>query len=448
MAGTLWLVCALVSQGMHVWYEAQYDREIPSMTRFFPFYHAMKAKRALARYGLVPDRSDEEEMCLDHRRGRLNYPLQALSGTPREHPLSILMIVIDSLRSDVLTPEVMPNIAEFAAGSNSLVFNDHHSGGNVTRDGIFSLFYALPSTYWDDFAGQQVPPVLIQEIQRRNYQMGIFGSATLISPSFDCTVFSGVPGVRTKTQGRSALDRDRRITDDWLRFVEDRDTERPFLGFLFYDAVHHYAFPDDYPRLFQPLWERVDHISLNADFDPLPYFNRYKTSVHFTDSLVARVIEQLRREGLLDDTLILITSDHGEEFNDHDMNLWGHGSNFTAIQTQVPLVIHWPGREHATFDYRTSHFDVAPTLLREELGCTTPFDRYSTGESLFDDVERPWLIIGSYVHFAIVQPQRIIATPPVGGYEIVDLQNRPIPGARLDAKTASEALEAMSRFYH
>ncbi len=446
-AGVIWFVSALISQGMHAWYEAQYEPEIPAMTHYFPMYDPVNAKRMLQGYGLVPDRSEEQEASLDYREGNLKYPLEELNCTPEKPPMNILIVVIDSARFDMFTPDITPTISKFAARPNSISFNDHHSGGNVTRDGIFSLFYGLPSTYWNDFAGQQLPPVLIQESQRQDYQMGIFGSATLISPAFDRTVFSGVRGVRTKTPGGEARNRDRQITKDWLQFVEDRDPDRPFFGFLFYDAVHHYDFPDDYPRLFQPVWERVDHISLNADFDPLPYFNRYKTSLHFTDSLVAQVIEQIERKGLDEETIIIVTSDHGEEFNDHGMNLWGHGSNFTAIQTQVPLVLHWPGREPAEIDYRTSHYDLAPTLLREIFGCTTEFDRYSTGESLFDPVERPWLIIGSYVHFGIVQPHRIIATQPVGGHQIVDLENRPIRGERLDATTAREVLDAMSRFH-
>ena len=80
---------------------------------------------------------------------------------------------------------------------------------------------------------------------------------------------------------------------------------------------------------------------------------------------------------------MVITSDHGQEFNDNGGNYWGHGSNYTRYQTGYRCCctrlrcagVHW---------HRTTHFDVLPTLMRDHLGCTTPFPSYSVGRSLFE----------------------------------------------------------------
>lgn len=123
--------------------------------------------------------------------------------------------------------------------------------------------------------------------------------------------------------------------------------------------------------------------------------NRYKTSVHFTDSLAKQVIDKLKATGDFDNTVIIITGDHAQELNDNKLNYWGHNSNFTPAQTQVPFVIVGPkvpkhlGKEWG--DRFTSHEDIVPTLMHNYLGVQNPIDEYSTGVDLFAPVEeRPW----------------------------------------------------------
>ena len=73
---------------------------------------------------------------------------------------------------------------------------------------------------------------------------------------------------------------------------------------------------------------------------------------------------QLRRRGLYDDTLIVITADHGEEFQEHGG--WWHGTTLYDEQIRVPLLVKWPkGKVGAPARARTPvrHIDIAPTLL-------------------------------------------------------------------------------------
>src|SRR6202034_2864034 len=116
------------------------------------------------------------------------------------------------------------------------------------------------------------------------------------------------------------------------------------------------------------------------------------------DKEVAEVTSLLKAKGVLNKTIIIVTSDHGQEFNDNHLNYWGHASNFTPVQTQVPFIVHWPGQTPRVFSYRTSHYDVVPTLMQSVLGCLNPPSDYSIGYSLFDPTPRPYIIVGSYIY--------------------------------------------------
>lgn len=71
--------------------------------------------------------------------------------------------------------------------------------------------------------------------------------------------------------------------------------------------------------------------------------NRYKNSMHFTDRMIDRVLKDLQKRGELDNTLIILTGDHGQEINDTRNNFWGHNSNFAKYQTHVPMFVWMPG---------------------------------------------------------------------------------------------------------
>ena len=69
--------------------------------------------------------------------------------------------------------------------------------------------------------------------------------------------------------------------------------------------------------------------------------------MHFNDELIAEVLADLNDRGLTDKTVIVISSDHGEEFDENGMGHQGHGSGYSRHQLQVPLIISWPGRARA-----------------------------------------------------------------------------------------------------
>lgn len=445
------LLCLLLAHGWHAWGDANYDERITAVDRHLPLYYGATAKRFLHDHGLLaPEqtRAQSQSRQLGNFRqvtstDNIHYPAGPLSCDPPEAPYNILIIAADSLRADMLDQRWMPALTRFA--NRALTFVNHRSNGNATKPGIFSLFYGLPASYWDAFTATRTPPLLIRRVQQLGYQTRILSSTTLISPAFDRNVFSSIPDLRLHTPADTPWQRDARITRDWLAFLDGRDN-RPFFGFLFYDSPHSFSPPPDYPRI-EPYWDPVDVLELDNDFDPEPYFNVYKTTVRYTDELIGKVLHDLERRNLLATTIVLVTSDHGKEFNENGNNYWGHGSNFSDYQLRVPLVIHWPGMTPARIHKKTVHFDIAPSLLKHALGCEdTPPESIASDFGLFTDRSKNWTIAHSYMSHALILEDAMVVTGPTGHVDVLDPHLKPKASFTATAGLVSDVLHELSRF--
>jgi len=446
--GGVLLVCVLASHLMHIWADAAYSREITSLTRHIPIYRPSTAKSFMQRTGWVDMSEQRRNRSLKVKNSSaLRYPLNPLVCTAPQPQLNLLLVVIDTWRADALSQALTPNINDFANAYPTLKFLNHFSAGNGTRPGIFGLFYGLAASYWPAVYGSQTHPVLIRQLQNDNFELGIFAASRLTRPAFDRTVFSKVSDLRLTSEGSSAWQRDQDVLADWTNFLQMRNAQQPFFGFLFFDSVHAYSFPPDYPRYFDPIWERVDHLQLNDDFDPLPYRNRYNQSLHYVDSLIGKALDDLADRDLLDSTIVIIASDHGEAFNDLHRGYWGHGSNYTRAQTQVPLLVHWPGKEAREYTHDSSQLDIVPTVMRDLFGCENAYSDYSTGRHLADDSARESLVISGYLEYGIVEPDRITVLYQSGDHEVYDRDYLPLTDAGLSAQVADVVLREMTRFY-
>ncbi len=417
------------------------------MSRHIPFYMPLTAKDFFHKYGLInADKTEFYSSSADYKY-KLTYPAHNMECESNGNNLNIVFIVIECFRFDMLNKEVTPNLYNFVHSHPIMVFSNHMSGGNGTRMGIFSLFYGLFGTYWEPIENEGVPPVFISEMIKRNYQMGIFANASLTSIPFDRTVFRDIKNLRIQSEGEYAWQKDQNITDESMQWLDKADESKPFFGFLFYDSPHAYSVPSAYKKIFEPMLQRVDYSKLNEGFDPIPYKNGYMNSLYYTDSLVGKVLKDIERKKLLDKTIIIITGDHGQEFNESKHNYWGHGSNFTKYQIQVPLIVSWPGKETATYEHMTSHLDVVSTLMENVFKCNNPYSDYSNGRSLFDTNKRTWVYSGGFQNnLAIIEPDRITVTYPVGTYEIYDRSFTRMEKATLHFDVVKEVMNQTSFF--
>jgi membrane-anchored protein YejM (alkaline phosphatase superfamily) len=228
------------------------------------------------------------------------------------------------------------------------------------------------------------------------------------------------------------------------------DEKKPFFSFLFYNSSHGYCEINNNLQPFTPVIENCNRFDISHATDQTGYYNRYRNALYLIDKEVHEIIKALKTHQQLDNTVIMITSDHGEEFNDNKQGYFGHASNFTRYQTQVPLIVFWPGEKPTSFDHRTTHYDIVPTLMEKLLGSQSPIKNYSIGKNLLQDKphhQSPYLIMGSYIGLGIVEADRITSLYPSGEFQITELNAQPIAGAGMRMPIMQSVFEDLRRFY-
>lgn len=392
---------------------AQNIKSITVLSDRVPLYYPIRANTFLSRFGLVV--LQEEQINRPNVFTAFRYPLNNVVYGKGEN-LNVVIVAIDSLRSDVVTPEIMPNLTKIAKGGIS--FQDHYSSGNATRSGIFGLFYGLPPSYWQAALSSSTSPALMNGFIDAGYDINVFSTATLKRPEFYSTVFSRVRPLRMGSEGSGGvIDRDIESIKDFENWLSNRDVNQKFMSFVFLDSVHAVAVPESEQLPYKNYWEDINHLELGPDFDPVPYFNRYKNSAYGADILIGKILDILRDKKLLSNTVVVVTSDHGDEFNDSGLNYWGHNGNFSQAQIKIPLVMYWPGINAQVVKHRTTAYDVSATLLKRVLAVQNPLEDFGVGQDLFDSKPREVFFVGSYSEDAIVAGDEVLLIKMSGALE-------------------------------
>jgi arylsulfatase A-like enzyme len=155
----------------------------------------------------------------------------------------------------------------------------------------------------------------------------------------------------SKEHAKGAADVDRAFLN-WLSWQRTRG--RPFFAFLNYNDAHTpYEVPDDsargfgirpsswHHRLVLQQWNLLDKVKL-------PYLevqmanDLYDDSIAYLDRRLGALLDELGRRGVLEDTVVVVTSDHGEHLGDH--LLFFHGCSLYRQLVEVPLVVVAPGK--------------------------------------------------------------------------------------------------------
>lgn len=437
----IWIICFGMYNAIYAWGKFKMIPSVVSQQSILPLAYPLSANRRLTKWGFIPSKTPYQLP----NKGTLTYPLRPLSCSASAPSKNILIILVDSWRADMLNPVVMPKLSSWVQHPGMHVFTNHLSGGNSTMGGVFSLFYGIPHSYWDDFTSQQLSPVLVSQAQNLGYEPGIFASSSLYSPAFYRNIFSSVSDLRMGSAGHSSSERDQNAVVDFEKFLQTRDTHKPFFGFVFFDAPHAYDYPaDDAP--FKPA-KPMNYLLLTNRTDPTPYLNQYKNAVHFNDKLIDRILNTLQQQGVLKNTLVILTGDHGQELNDSHQNYWGHNSNFSDYQTKVPFILYDASRpEAASYSYRTSHHDVVPTIMQETFGCTNSPTDYALGRSLFDSTPRPFTVFAGHTEKVVRMGDDITVFNKFDGLKRYDAHLSPVR-TPLNSETLQEGLKSFGRFY-
>lgn len=321
---------------------------------------------------------------------------------------NVVLVVLDAVRRDHLScyghgRPTTPNIDRLAAEGTR--YTRAWAASCWTIPAHASLFTGTyPSTHGADMGMRSLPadiPTLAEVLAGRGYRTASFSANGFITGhtglargfrrSVDVEGLRGNPdtaagrvirALHRRWRAWTARDRGtRRATRGALEWIDSGDRRDPFFLFLNYMDCHlpyglkgeeRYAFVPDGRReaadaaLQDPFAVMAGRATLTGE-DVALLEALYDGCLRYMDRHLGRIVDRLEARGALEDTVLVVTSDHGESFGEH--GLFDHQYGLYEPLLSVPLVIRWPAgageREggRGTVDARLAqHVDLFPTL--------------------------------------------------------------------------------------
>jgi arylsulfatase A-like enzyme len=292
---------------------------------------------------------------------------------------NVLLVVIDSLSTRHLgyfgyERPVTPNLDRIAARSMRLRrtwATATHS--NYAQPAIVSSLFPRRVPWLDQYDRLDYPRVLLHDV----FHLAGHATATISSQDQNWQGILKFERTSTPTYLWHAPDHDGPTVDIVSeKVVPDEVTaeraiawmeahkKEPFSLYVNFQIAHFpYSLPEGQAGAHSPA-----HMPATANFlgwdeaDAPTMVNRYDNAVAYVDAQVGKIEGYLARTGQLDDTLWVITADHGEMLGEH--RVFAHGTSLHEGEARVPLLVHFP-RKVAAADVLVpvSHLDVLPTML-------------------------------------------------------------------------------------
>jgi membrane-anchored protein YejM (alkaline phosphatase superfamily) len=410
----------------------------------YPMYLPMTFRKLAAKMGVGEAENPSDGMHV--KSSVLSYPLKPLDIDGSVRPPNIVWLVAESLRFDMLDPKIMPQLWDFS--QQALRLEQHYSGGNLTQMGVFSMFYGLYGNYWFPMHSARRSPVLMDVMQQRGYQFSLHTSQRFTFPAFDKTIFVGMnpADMHALSGGPPAWQRDQENIKNMLGYIDKRDETKPFMTYMFFESTHAaYDFPPE-SVIAKPYLEDLNYLTTDFKGDIQLIKNRYLNASHHVDQQIGRVIEHLKQKKLLDNTVVIVLGDHGEEFMERSR--WGHSAEFNRFQTSTPAVIWAPGNKARVVTGISSHLDIPATLM-PLLGVRNPPSDYSQGMNLLDPAyHREYAVAADWNRLAYLGEKIKIAFPinATGGAkrdEVTDGNDHPIADPAQAKRDISPAIAEM-----
>lgn len=422
----LFFVSFIASHLIYVWADAYFYNPITVQKANFPLSYPMTAKSFMERHGLLDRQEYLQRLKESQAQTELvRYPLEKLEFNRRTNSLNILVVSVNNLRSDVMTPEYMPNAANFA--TQNLSFTNHYSSSNDTF-GVFGLFYGLPSSYVSSIKMQGSRPILLDTLLDKDYSFGLFSGDNFDDDLYGETIFRGLNF--TGIAFNDASSPDTQAINVWADWVEQRK-KNPWFSFIELTTVDNFSTYDD----------KGNHSAV----DKLQ--NGYHASAAKADEELGILFDKIEQLGISESTVVILTSNHGTEFNETKTNSWGSNSNYSRYQLQVPMVIHWPGKVPTTYDHRTSHLDLSVTLLQDLLGVSSNPSDFSSGQNLFDESPRKWILAGGTRELALITNKDTTVIDKFGNYKLYDGNYQRLQDKNPTLPVLMQGLTELQRFY-
>ncbi len=394
-----------------------------------PFYIKGTSKSLFKKLGFEQPQRDAVRVELAQNARISAYPQKPIKRNKDHKKYNVVWITCESLAARLFTPEIMPETSKFA--ENAITFSKHYSGGNVTRQGVFSMFYALPGSYWHAFLAARRGPLFIDWLIEDGYRLKCITSSKFTYPEFDQTVFFNVPheDMHEDSNGKS-FERDQRNIKLFLKSISDgADSGKPFFSFMFFESTHHpYSFPEE-ATLYKDYIEPFNAVQ-TTEKDGSAIFKRAANCAYHLDMRLGEVFKLLKEKNLLENTIVVIAGDHGEEY--YEKGRLGHSSVFNEEQTRTPLIIYYPGVEPQVYTKMSSHLDIIP-MLAGFFGVENDPEDYSCGINLLspDAPQRRYAIIANWdqVFFAGEKYKSLIPLDTISfaAQTITDADDKELP---------------------
>ncbi|OEE62718.1 hydrolase [Enterovibrio norvegicus FF-454] len=443
-------VCFLGSHLIHIWADAFLYSPVTAQRSNFPISYPMTAKTFMEKYGLL-DRQEYQR-----RRDELGnqesevirYPLEKISfaADASSYKQNLLIVMVDGLRADMLDPVVMPNLSQF--GKDNMTFSHHYSSSNDAMAGIFGLFYGLPGSYAQSARTEGLSPLLIDTLDKKGYRFGLFSADSFENPIYYQSIFGKHLENTTKVNSNEAWVADHMAADNLDKWIKQGDSKKPWFAYLELKSVTEYEQGGDYDRPFQPSLD--NELANVGDHTALVLKNSYNNAAYYVDGLLGELFDTLEQNGQLDNTVVMVTANHGTEFNETGSNSWGANTNYSQYQLQVPLVVHWPNQSPREVDAYSSHLDIVPTLMESMLAVDSPAELYTSGRNLFELADKPrrWVIAGDSRDIVVVQPDKTTVVDKFGNYRIYDSNYKLQPEGKPQLSVLMQVMHELKRFYH
>ena len=325
----------------------------------------------------------------------------AVAGAATTPPRGVILIVADTLRRDHLDAygyerATAPTVKWFA--ENGVLFQDNISQATWTKVSVSSILTSLyPTTHGIKDMPDRMPAGV--HTLAEAYRSAGYATFATSSVPFTGKLTNLHQGVEVLHESSSVPELDhsgsttsRTYTDRLLEWI-DIHQEVPFFAFLHVFDPHS---PFEPYAPYESLWLEPEELTAHRQdmetvkefiedgffrYQALPdqeeieksgvdidtYVRRekawYDASIRAMDLEIGRLLERLQQLGLDEDTLIVLISDHGEEFLEHGQHF--HGYHAYGEMLNVPLIMWWPGGLPAGVEVETTvqSIDLMPTLL-------------------------------------------------------------------------------------
>ncbi|KJF97854.1 DUF3413 domain-containing protein [Photobacterium leiognathi] len=440
-------VCFLGSHLIYIWADANLYRPVTMQRSNFPFSYPMTAKTFMEKHGLL-DRQEYAKRRAEQgvqNSELVRYPIQKLSFNDQGTGQNLMIIMVDSLRSDMITQTVMPNLSTFA--DQNLDFTDNYSSSNSDSTGVFGLLYGLPSGYANSIRAEKKSPILLNTLQNRGYRFGLFSGENFELPIYREAIFANTKLATTDSEHPDQVPSDAHAIKDWQHWFNQQKQGQPWFSFLELTSVQQFKEGEHYKPRFTP---SLGSNAINEEGvdSTLLLKNSYRNAAYHIDEMLGRVFTDLQAKGVLNNTIVVIASNHGTEFNETGNNTWGSGSNYSKYQIKVPLIIHWPNHAAQEVTRLTSNLDVVPTVMESLLNVATAPSNYSSGVSLFDQNDnRRWILSGNDDDIVVVQKKQTTVVDKYGNYNVYDNNYQLKDEGKPKLSTLMQVMNELKRFY-